>query len=163
MKKIILIILSLLLIISITACGGGETVDQGEGNVDETVVDTNNNSLGDYEVEIKSCRIAKDYDGNPVAIVKYNFKNNGEEAVSFDIALSTYAYQNGVELEHSFFLDDDANFDSDNMSKNIKSGANLDVEVAYELSDTTTDIEVEVMEWISFSNKKITKTFKISE
>ena len=37
----------------------------------------------------------------------------------------------------------------------------FDVEVAYELNDTTTDIEVEVKELFSFSDKTITKTFSI--
>ena len=47
--------------------------------------------------------------------------------------------------------------------KEIKKGATLDVEVAYELNDATTDVEIEVKELFSFSEKVITKTFKIAE
>ena len=41
-------------------------------------------------------------------------------------------------------------------------GASLDVEVAYELNDTTSDVEVEVKEWLSFNEKVLTKTFSIA-
>ena len=41
-------------------------------------------------------------------------------------------------------------------------GATIEVEVAYELNDTTTDIEVEVSELISFNDSMITKTFSIA-
>ena len=46
--------------------------------------------------------------------------------------------------------------------KDIKKGASLEVEVAYELNDSTTDVEVEVSELFSFSDKVIKKTFTIA-
>ena len=48
-------------------------------------------------------------------------------------------------------------------SYGIKAGVSLDVEVAYELNDTTTDIEVEVKELISFDDDLVTKTFSIAQ
>ena len=122
---------------------------------------TSDAALGDYEVVIDSCRLAKDHEGAPVVIVKYKFTNNSEEAADFMLSVSDEVYQDGVELETCFFLDDSANYSSGNMSKKIKKGASLDVEVAYTLNDTTNDIEVEVSEYLSFSDKKITKTLAI--
>ena len=61
----------------------------------------------------------------------------------------------------AYILKDSANYDSENQTKAIKKGASLEVEVAYELNDTETDIEVEVKEFISLNDKVISKTFSI--
>ncbi len=47
--------------------------------------------------------------------------------------------------------------------KKSKKGASLEIEVAYELNDITTDIVVEVSELISFSDDVVTRTFSISK
>ncbi len=153
------------------ASGESDTVSQSSGAADaaskptETVSKpaetANDSNLGDYEVEIMSCRLAKDYEKKPVVIVKYKFTNNSEEATSFTFALSDNVYQNGIGLTTAIVTDDSAKYSSDNQMKEIKKGASLEVEVAYVLNDTTTDIEVEVEERISFSDKTITKTFSI--
>ncbi len=136
----------------------GGTDDQGS---DSASVEQSKNNLGDYKVDITSCRLAADYEGKPIVIVKYTFTNNGENAVAFWIALDETVYQGGVGLNECYFAAEGANYSSDNQSKEIKQGATIEVEVAYELNDTTTDIEVEVSELFSFSNKKVTKIFKI--
>ena len=159
MKKLITILLALSLIFCLAACGGGGSTSQGseqaQGN---SSVD---NRLGDYTIEIKGCRLAEDYEGKPIAIITYGFTNNGDKAAAFYTSITDEAYQGGIGLNECYFADDNANYDSDNQTKEIKTGASLDVEVAYTLNDTTTDIEVEVSEWISFSDKKLTKTFSI--
>ena len=123
---------------------------------------TSNSNLGNYNVIIDSCRIAKDYEGNDVVIVKYKFTNNDDEPASFMWSLDDSVFQNGIELNRSYFLDNSANYSSENMSKEIKTGVSLYIEVAYELNDSTTDIEVEVSELISLNDKTITKTFSIN-
>ena len=49
--------------------------------------------------------------------------------------------------------DDSANYSADNQNKEIKKGASLEVEVAYVLNDTTRDLEVEISELFSYSDK----------
>lgn len=167
MKKIISLILAALLIATfgVFALGSGEsestTTDQGTGKAETTDTDTN---LGDYKVEIVSCRLAPatGFQDKDVVIVKYNFTNNADEAASFMFAFDENVYQNGVGLNECIFVDDSANYSMDNQTKEIKTGASLEVEVAYELNDTTTDIEVEVKELISFDDSVVTKTFSIS-
>ena len=66
-------------------------------------------------------------------------------------------------MEHCYFADESANYSADNQSKKIKSDTSIEVEVAYTLNDTTTDIQVELEEFISFNDKVITKTFKIAQ
>ena len=167
MKKITSLILAILLIATfgVFALGSGEsestTTNQGTGKAEATDTDTN---LGDYKVEIVSCRLAPatGYQDKDVVIVKYSFTNNNDEAEAFYLAFEDTVYQDGVGLNECYFVDDSANYDSANQTKEIKTGASIEVEVAYELNDTTTDIEVEVKELFSFDDSVVTKTFSIS-
>ncbi len=183
MKKTSLI-LALLLVLSFSVfamasveeeSGENKTVDQGSGtasgNVDkgdksnaggsvESGEAEDNTRLGKYSVVIDSCRLAKDYEGKDVVIVKFIFKNiSNSTATSFAGAMEEAVYQNGVGLNEAYFLDDDANYSSDNQTKEIKKGASIEVEVAYVLEDTTSPIEVEVSEWLSWDDVTLTRTF----
>lgn len=153
--------LSLFILIVVLAClfcgCPDSTEDQGNGSVNGG----STSNLGDYNVVISSCRLAEDYEGAPVVIVKYLFTNNSDEAEAFMWAISENVYQAGVGLNEAYFLDDSANYSADNQSKEIMQGVTLAVEVAYKLNDTTTPIDVECKELISFSNKKITKRFTL--
>ena len=141
------------------ALGSGEstTTDQGSGKAEEK------GNLGDYTVEIKSCRLAKDYQGKDVVIVNYGYTNNAENSKSFAGTFDDQVYQNGVGLNKAYMLADSAKYSADNQMKEIKKGATLDVEVAYELNDSTTDIEVEVKELFSLDDSIVKKTFSIAE
>ena len=154
----------LVAVFAVFAMGSGEseTGNQGSGSAETKAVAEN--EIGKYSVVIDSCRLAKDYTGKPVVIVKYVFTNvSDENATSFMVAFDEEIYQNGVGLNKAYVLDDSANYSADNQTKEIKKGATLDVEVAYELNDTTTDIEVEVKELFSFNDKTLTKTFSITQ
>ncbi len=168
MRKRLVRLLAVCLLIgifSVFALGSGEekTSNQGESSVAVDDSSETENTLGDYLLEIKSCRLAKDYEGKDVAIVMYNFTNNADDAASFMFAFEDSAYQNGVGLNEAYVLADSANYSSDNQTKEIKKGASLDIEVAYELNDTTSDIEVEVGQLFSFDESIITKTFSLDK
>lgn len=162
-RKLITLIavLATIFIFGLFALGSGDsgTEDQGSASVQTSSQSSN---LSNYSVEIKSCRFAEDYEGKPIVIVKYAFTNNDEDPIAFYIAFDDTVYQNGVGLNECYVADDSANYSSDNQTKEIKKGATIEVEIAYELNDTKTDIEVEVSQLFSLSDKKITKTFKIS-
>lgn len=162
MKKRIILAVCLVLVFAFFALGSGEssTNDQGNGNANTT--EALSGEIGDYSVEIESCRIAEDFEGDPVAIVTYVFSNiSDDDPACFAWTFEDNAYQNGVGLNKAYILADSANYDSDSQTKEIKKGATIQVEVAYELDDTTTDIEVEVKELISFDDDVVKKTFKI--
>lgn len=184
MKKISSLLMAMVLVLSygVFALGSSEsstTADQGSGKVSEEQSNENvttdqgsdtaseskvDDSLGEYSVVIDSCRLAKDFQGKDIVIVKYIFTNNEDaDSTSFSSTFEDNAYQNGVGLNECYVVDDDANYSNDNQMKEIKKGASLDVEVAYELNDNTTDVEIEVKELFSFSDKTLTKTFKISQ
>ncbi len=161
MKKVISFLLAVILLLtfSVFALGsteseGGE--NQGTGTAENVAKD---GKLGDYNVEIMSCRLDKNVLGEDIVIVKYSFTNNSDSSRSFVGAIEDNVYQNGIGLNETIFGDDD--YQSDAQLKEIKKGATLELEIAYKLDDKTTDIEVEVKEFISFSDKVITKTFSI--
>ncbi len=167
MKKTkILLAVLLTLVFALCAMGSsdssGDSGDQGTGTAQTQENDAT--EIGAYSVEISDCRLAKDYEGKDVVIIKYKFTNNTDEtATAFWTTFDDGVYQNGVGLNEAYVLDDNANYNDDNQMKEIKKGASIDVEVAYELNDSTTDVEVEVKELFSFDDKTIRKTFKIAE
>lgn len=166
MKKIIALILAVAAIatFALLALGSSSSedddVDQGTGEAADQ--GTPEAEVSDCSVEIQSCRLAQDYEGKPIVIVKYSFTNNSDEAQSFLFAFDDAVYQNGIGLNESWFVAESANYSSDNQTKEVQKGATLEVEVAYELNDTTTDINVELSALSLFDDKKITKTFSIA-
>ncbi|MBQ3431342.1 MAG: DUF5067 domain-containing protein [Clostridia bacterium] len=167
MKKLLPVLLSVLVVFGFAcfALGSGEDdskkTTQAKGEAETTVEE--NEKLGDYAVEILSCRLAKDFEGKDVVIVKYKFTNNSDKAANFMFAFDDSVFQDGVGLNDSLFVDESAKYSADNQQKDIKPGTSLEVECAYELNDTKTDVEVEVKELISFDEKTITKTFSIAK
>ena len=162
MKKLLIFFFILaMLATSLCACSDDTgTQNQGSGSASSS---NSNSNLGDYNVIIESCRLATDYSGEPIVIVKYKFTNNDEKPTAFAWSITDNVYQDGIGLNECLLADDSANYSSDNQYKEIKTGATLSVEVAYKLNDTITDIEVEVSELNLFSNnKKVTKTFSIN-
>lgn len=156
------LIIVLVIIIFISALGSSDESNVSQQD-DATIQTTQNDNtkLGLYEVEIKNCRRAKNYEGKDVVIVKYLFTNNSEEPTAFTWAFDDAVYQNDIGLNRTYVLADNANYSEDNQTKEIKKGASLEVEVAYELNDVSADVVVEVKELFSFDEKTITKTFYV--
>ena len=164
MKKIVSVLLAVLIVAAFVGFALGsssaeEVANQGTGETAKK--DSAQSEIADCSVEIQSCRLAQDWEGKPVVIVKYSFTNNKDEAQSFMLAFEHEVYQNGVGLNESWMVADSAGYSSDNQTKKIQKGATLEVEVAYELNDTTTDISVEVSGLFTFDDSKVTKTFPI--
>lgn len=184
MKKLNLLLVVLLIVaFAAFALGSGETSNndkgtddvstqiQPEDNAEETPEATvvpesseSDDQLGDYTLVIDSYRMTSDFEGKPVMIVKYIFTNvSNDNATSFSVAFEDAAYQNGVGLNESWLLEDSADYNMEDQNKEIKKGATIDVEVAYELNDLSSDVEIEVSELFSFDNTTLTKTFSISD
>ena len=155
--------MSLLFVLFAMGSGEDTSTEQDQGSAVVATEEADNSSIGDYKVEILDSRMAKDYAGNDVIIIKYSFTNNSDTPTAFYTAFDDNAYQNDIGLNDAFVLDDSAEYSADNQTKEIKKGATLEVEVAYELNDTTSDVVVEVTEFLGFDDTVITKTFKIAE
>ena len=89
--------------------------------------------------------------GDKCLAVFYEFTNNSEETTACIYQFSDQAFQNGVELETSFFSIEDI---EDNESKEIRPGVSVEVYSLFKTQDTSM-VELEVSEWISFSDKPL--------
>lgn len=165
MRKAWIWIVVLLLSLALTACGssspsGSDTTGTSSANKSEQVGE---GTLDKYAVKFTGASLAKDYDGNDVIIVSYDFTNNSEENASAMISLLVTAFQDGVELEHAYFIDAPDGYNSDNQMKDLKTGATLNCQEAYILSNTTSPVEVEAKASFSLSSDKVIETFQIAE
>lgn len=149
--------------------GGGDESEQTSDTSDtnNTIVAEKNSpeagKIGDYIVTIKESKIVENGEKN-ILVVTYSFTNNSDDSQAFTYAITDKLFQNGVELGtvySSWGMEDEYNFD--NKSKEIKPGITLDVQCAYELNDLTTDVEVEITEWISFDDKKLTYMIQLGQ
>lgn len=119
---------------------------------EEPTANGNKMDFGDYVVEVKGAKLAKDYDGNPAIVIDYAFTNASDETTSAFVALSDQAFQDGVSLE-SAIISDDSVYDSDLSWKDIRPGTTLDCQTAFILTSETSTVEVEFEEFANFSSK----------
>lgn len=100
-------------------------------------------------MEIKSATMTQDSDGNPAVIIIYSGTNNSSETTSPMQSLSTAVFQDGVGMDSTLVYDDPA-YDSGMYSTDVRPGTTVDVQQAFELSNTTSLIEVEITEAFSW-------------
>lgn len=123
-------------------------------------VASSSTSSSKYAVSIDSARLATDYSGKPVAVVKYTWQNNSDKDASFAVSLSPKCFQNGVQLEVAIMSEE---IDNDGYLAQVKPGYGTTLEMAYELKDRS-DVLVEVTETFDFSKKVLAKkTFKFND
>lgn len=146
-KFIILAIIALLALIIFSP--SGEEPEKAIGDI------------GDYNVVIKDHFFDENYDNKKVIVVTYTFTNNSSVDTSYDVAIFEQCFQNGIELEKEFFSMDIDNYNTDNKSKTVKPGVSLDVQQAYILNDEETTIDVEIEEFLGFSDP-ITFTIELN-
>lgn len=167
MKKNVLFATLLCFPLIFTACGGDTVADtpveeSQEKAAEEVEEIISAGDLGDYTFSINNYVLAEDYEGNPAIIVDFDFTNNGKDATSFMVAGLAKAFQDGIELENAIIMNADV-YNADNYMKEIKTGATLNVQQAWTLTSTESPVEVELEEFVSFSDDKLAKTFEIAE
>lgn len=125
--------------------------DEVDADSDEDASDKpNDGTIGDYKCVVKSAEKCTDYEGKDAILITYEFTNNSKNAISFDIALDSMAYQSGIGLETAF-LDEETDW----LDVEIKPGVTKEVKKAYLLRDSSTEIEIEISELLSLSDDKI--------
>lgn len=167
-KSMMLLLVVAAILATLAACSSGEEpqapspegttppvetqpVQESEALVEEETPDQSNAAaLGDYYVEIKSASLAQDYKGNPAIVVTYAWTNNSDDTTSSMTAVSCSAFQDGVELETAIITDD--SYDSDSFMTEVRPGTTIDIQAAFVLPNTTSIVEVEVGEWITFES-----------
>ncbi len=141
-----------------------EAVEEPEDTAEEveeaTPASGDEGDLGDYHIKIQDATFGEDYQGNPMIVVHYDFTNNSDEAKAALFAVSTKAYQDGVELEVAMAMDESV-YDAGIAQKDIKPGVTIeDCQIAYTMTSDS-PVEFEVTEFISFNDDKLEKTFDV--
>ena len=126
-----------------------------DGESEDITAYEDEGDLGDFHVKYIESTVTKDYDGNDALIVHYEFTNNSEETTHAAAAIYVEAFQDGVQLDIPFMMDD---YGGDNEWKDIRPGTTIDVYSAFELTSTST-VEIEFTEYLSFSNAMITAEY----
>lgn len=165
-KWIIIAVVAVVIILIVVIASGGSDDSSSEDSNASAVTsavsaeseEKANDTLGDFKCVVKGAKLCKDLTGKDAVLITYEFTNNSDSAVSFDVALDARAYQDGVGLETAI-LDEDTDY----LDVDIKPGVTKEVKKAYNLRDTSTEIEIEVSELISFSDDKIVTTVEIDK
>ncbi len=178
-NKLITLSLTFCLLLSISACGSGNTEQPQQTSTPESQASQASNDLektpnADTEVEVETetesaddgvinfdgegfnvtylrHEMSEDYEGNPCVIFYYNFTNNGEENTSATVATSFKAFQNGIQCETAILMDAPEVYD--NSMKEIQPGATIEACQAFSVSDTS-DVQIEVSSFLSFDDAK---------
>ncbi len=156
------------LVIILGAVFGGNDSGSGEDNgspsgavqSEDSKAQQGSGSIGDFAVEIKDAKLTKDYLGDDAIQITYSFTNNSDEAESFGVALSAKAYQDGVELQTAI-PDSSSDISTWDPYNDVKPGVTTDVVMLYSLSNKTSNIEVEVIDWVGIHDETVVKTFTL--
>lgn len=150
--------------------GLGEGVDEiyENGEIIEEFAENNitggsrvlpGNVIDDYVCELKGAEVIKSYDDKDAVRITYNFKNNSDDTVNFNSELNARAFQNGVELQLTVAKDNAET----NAFTELKPGAAVDVSITYELSDTTSDVNLEIEKWFDAEEGHIEATVTLNQ
>lgn len=120
----------------------------------ETVV------LGDYEVTVTNYRLSKDFEGKDVLVITYNWKNNSKDTMSPFVTLLFKGFQDGVETDDSFLVED---VDLRVGQKEVKPGASIENCFAtVGITDISKPLELELDKPISLSSNPYKTTIDLS-
>lgn len=111
-------------------------------------------SFSYFDVKIANCYFTESY-GDKYIVIEYDYTNKREDAKSWSVQVEDTVFQNGVELVSGIVPDIDYKAEY----ADVKQGVTLRVPVAYHISDTATDITVEINPF--FRSEKYTFTIDL--
>ena len=145
-KLLCLLLAALMLLSSLTACGKDKAKD------------SNLIKLGDYELLYKGACIMEDSDGNDAIVLTLDFTNNGKDNASYLWSVNETVMQNGAELEVATVFTDYDTFETviDGQFTDVAPGTTLEVQTAFVLNDTTSEIKATFEELLGSKKGTIT-------
>ena len=144
--RILSALLAVLMLLGLAACGKAEPSDP------------NRIKIGSYELFYKGAKIMTDYDGNDAIVVTLDYTNNSKEANSYLWSFVETVKQNGTELTGAtIFLSEDS-FDTvtDSQFSEVAPGETSEVQLAYVLTDLTSEVELQWEELLGAKSGKPT-------
>lgn len=154
MKKIFSFILAMIMVLSLTACGGKDNADADKagGEQEETIV------LGDYTAVFKGYTLTKDEDGRDALCLTYDFTNGSKEEQSFAWAFLYEATQNGEGLDFPGFDENGEKLEA-NLEEKIQKNQTIEVKMGIALVNTTDDV---MIYFSDFDDHEYTQTIRLS-
>lgn len=162
----ILIAVIILLAIFGSDTFNGSNGDSSNGGSSESAQQNNNKTQqgsGDLmkcHVEIKDAKLMKNYLGESSIAITYGFTNNSDNAQSFTVAITDKVFQDGVELP-STMAPSSSNIDWNAQYNDVRPGVSTDVTILYKLSNSTSQVEVELTGLFDLSDAKVVKVFTL--
>lgn len=152
-KRLLAAILALVMILSLTACGGKDQTSDGVGNDQaETIV------LGDYTAVFKGYTLTKDEDGRDALCLTYDYTNGSKEDQSFAWAFFYEATQCGENLDFPGYDENGEKLEK-NLEENIRKGQTIQVKLGIALVNTTDDVTIH---FFDFDDHEYTQTLQLS-
>ena len=135
MKKYLSLLLAIILVFSLAACGNVDDKDTKD-NTNTTSGDTVENkdtpkevyTLGDYTIEYEGAKIASDDDGYPSVIITVGFTNNSDSEATCSDNLYAKAKQNDESMSYAMLSADEY------YKKTAAPGETIDVTFGYLLN-----------------------------
>lgn len=118
----------------------------------ETEEPTTEFTYGKMTVKYLRHEITENEMGENVLIVYYEFTNNSNDNQAFIYSFSDTCFQNGVQLDDSFFH---ANEQTRNADREIQPGTTIEVASAFDIGDSRDTVTLEVEPWASFTSNKL--------
>lgn len=97
-------------------------------------------------------KVEKNATGDECLVLYFDFTNNSDKNQTFSHAFSVNAFQNGVELDGSYFH---VNEETKNANKEILLGTTLKVAEQFIMPEDKSGILIEIKPLISFSDEKL--------
>lgn len=147
-RKLLCLLLAALMLLSLAACGKGE----------EETKDPNLLTVGEFELRYKGASIMKDYAGNDALVLTLDFTNNSEETTDYFWSIYETAMYNGTELEMAVVYLNEETLESvdDSQYQDVAPGTTVEVQTAFELDNTTGEVEITFEEMDGDKNDSIT-------
>lgn len=152
-EKILSVILAMILVLSLAACGGrGKTPGETGSDQAETIV------LGDHTAVFKGYTLTKDEDGRDALCLTYDYTNGSKNEQSFAWAFFYEATQCGEDLDFPGF-DENGEKLEENLEENIRKGQTIEVKFGIALVNTTDDVTIHFSD---LDDHEYTQTIRLS-
>lgn len=122
--------------------------NDAEQTVDDNLIDC---EVVDCAVKYVSHEVGYDRSDKKCVFVYYTFSNNNKETKTFGYTIDDKAFQNGIELESSYW---EVEGYENNSYAEIKPGAEITVVCVYQLRDDST-VELDIRKMYDYNNKVI--------